>query len=711
MATIVDFSTELFSKSGTTRFGKVKQFYGLSSTGKKLTRRQPTQQETAVDYLTRSLRRVTKDANAITAFSDEMSRLPQLASMNMPVLAVSLVYIDELTVDNELNPNDYNQVMTALIDDPNLFVGAIEKFLTPDQLDIPEELTESQQLKMKENIFRYVRRVLRFRDEKRLVSDEIDVQRERQLAEQTKSEEEALEEEEFLDQGPDDLLDEDEDIDNDDEEPIDIIIPEPALVMTRMTLPKLATRAAHQEQRQQPSQPTRQTQRQPQRQTQKQTPTPVQRQTPPPAQRQTPPPQQQQQPPQQPPGPRQRSGRALPPPPPPYANLPPPPPGIELPPVSGFVPQLLSPSAKSATLPPPIVGGSPKPTQQPLTAASAAAKPTKPTTTKPTTTNPTPSKPTPSKPTTTKPTTRQPAPTPRRVSLQERLTPLIPIDLKLQPVPTTIPTKLEDAENWFYNSENRLILSPKQINFVGHLVGLASLNKEQLVKNTAAFDPYQKYAEKMFIGLQKVQFGPSNFQRKQQLLKRLQSVLNGDPLELTRQDLTTIVSKIYPNAIHVQVPSVGECYFCAVAENLTNKTSSQVRKDLILYFTNLKRTNSNEFKSQIQFVAQNCEESSLLGSTPKHERSDLIFKMLSVECKEGMKDCTDCIWGNDSLNDIIAHIYKIPVVFVHVYAESADDVGITVQVSTPGNQNIDLGYTGPVIGILASLAHFDALLM
>lgn len=673
MAIVVDFSTELFSKSGTTRFGKVNQFYGLSKTGKTLTRRQTTEQETAVDYLTRSLRRVTKDSNAILAFSDEMASLPQLSYMNMPVLAVTLVYIDELSADYDLDPNNYSDIMGKIEEDPTLFTQGIEKFLSPDQLDLIEELSDSQQIKMKENIFRYVHCVMIFRDQRRLVRDETVSKREREIAEQNKSLEDEEEEDEFLDQGPDDIADEDEE-DQPEEEPIpiDVIIPEPSLALTRMTLPKLSSSAFRKDQAP-PAKPSLPKQSPP-KQTGKKpaSPSPAPKTNPVPPQG----------------TPRQRSGRPLPQPPLPSSD---------------FVPQLLSPTTKSLGLPPPILGSVPPPKPvQPgkFTSASAAAQP---------------------KPASTpasklvKPKTVQLKPSstfvpPAFTTLQKRITPILPVTLDVQPLPT-LSNKLEDVEAWFYDSENRLRLSPKRINFVGQVAQLPNLNKVELVKNMAAFDSYRDFATK--LALQGIVAGPRDQNRKLQLQRGLQNLLNGKSLDLTRNDLATIASKIFPNAVSIKVPSEGECYFCAIAENLENKTSSQVRKDLVTYFTNLRKTNPAEFRSQIQFAALSCDETSLLGSTPVDQRPDLIFKLLSVECKQGMTDCTDCIWGNAALNDIMSEIYKIPVILVDVNqnAENGADAVVVVEASTPAGVKLDLNYTGPVIGILSTLQHFDALLL
>lgn len=90
MATIIDYSTELFSKSGTTRFTKVAQFFGTSKSGKAITKRQLTPTEAAAASLSKSLNRQGVEQKTRYALIDEMSRMHQLSYMNMSILAAAI---------------------------------------------------------------------------------------------------------------------------------------------------------------------------------------------------------------------------------------------------------------------------------------------------------------------------------------------------------------------------------------------------------------------------------------------------------------------------------------------------------------------------------------------------------------------------------------------------------------------------------------------
>ena len=753
MATIIDSSLELYSKSGSSRFGQVQQFYGLTKTGKRITRRQLTPIEAATVGLAKSLKRYKIAKEIRYVLVDEMSRLPQLAHMNMMILAAALALIEDLIREFRVSSGrELQQALTA-----EVFQDKVGKYIKPSRLDIDRDITDMEYIKLKEGVLRYFRTVTLFRDqqaqmmefrieERQAEERRVDYQRrlEREEGEEDEDEEEgeggAEGQEPEADEDEDDFAGGEEGGEEDDEEeravrlelplplpeapvpaftggarpevPVGVPLPPPV----QQIPPKIAPPPPRRPQPPEavipggePPLPTGPLRQPP-------LPTGPLRQPPLPSGpiRQPPLPSSPLREPPLPTGPITPARQ------PPRPSEPvsaqPPPPGEG----PRQMPRLPARPTGAAAPAGPIKLGPPKP----------AARPTGPVA---------PERPAALPALGARPTgaaaPERPAALPTALgarpgalggrptgtaggravgrtyrTLRERLIPKIPLTLPPRPVPQIELGNVASAETWLRDPENRLRMLELKIEFThSPTIPIETFVNQTLIANREEFEPYLKYAEQIFIGLNRAQPTRETLEKLEGLRQSYRNLISDFTVTLSRSDPQSIIRKIYPNANITVVPSVGECYFCAVAQAV-NKTTDGVRADLANYLRRLQLQNPDQYATYVEDAKEGCERDSRLRALPLDELLDTFPDFLEVPCQEGLRDCTDCMWGGSQFNKLVAEVYKLPVVNLATF-ELPGRLSIQLYLEMPSSVKDVTAeverYTGPVIGVLGTGAHYD----
>lgn len=682
MATVIDFSTEYYSKSGASRFARISQFIGLTSGGKEITRRQLSPIESASVNLGKKLK-TYEDLSAESRYSlvDEMNSLPQLPYMNAALLATALFIIESVSIKYNIDTRDGTTLLDALT--PNIFDEVFDE-IDLRQIDIKKEISEIQSIKLKEGIYRYIRCVSLFRSEKFLAAQKSkeEMEREDELDEEKLNDRPNIDElnREFEEKRDQDVEDEDEDEDNlvDEDEDEDDLGEEDEddFLSKEIMLNREKKRILQQ----QP--PSAQKTIQPIR----------------PSQRVSAGKQEVQEPTRKPASPGRKQVQPV------------RPPVKQVQPVQPVRP----PVQPVQPVRPPVQPAQPVRTQTPKTQPSKVGTPktgtsiTIPTVAKPIL----PSKPPPSKPSTSKPPASKPTTTRFHRKLRERITPIIPIDLSNKKMPKINIGNLTEIENWLNDIDNRLNMMNIKVTLV-HTpdIPIPMYDKQGLIAKGNSSE-YLNYVQEMMENLPQSQ-ERAEFAKRTDIYNRLVNILNTGSIKMGRHDIYPIINKIFPNSKIRKVPSKGNCYFCAIGENL-DKTSQQVRDDLSSYLIRLRRDNISSYNEYLSVLIHNCLLNTLIKALPREELYETFPDKLTIECQEGDKDCEQCLWGGVEYDQLVSEAYQLPV--VEIVVDFNDDeltIGMVMFMPDKFSESDKENYTGPIISHIGTLMppHHDFILL
>ena len=150
---------------------------------------------------------------------------------------------------------------------------------------------------------------------------------------------------------------------------------------------------------------------------------------------------------------------------------------------------------------------------------------------------------------------------------------------------------IQSVEGWINNDMVRGAFERPLVN-IRHFHEDIGLSREEHIRvfdNTSIQAVYKNYVNNILIKQVRGLLGRSASEEEDiiifELIDKLKRLVKGD-VGLTRQDLQRYLKGIYPNVNVIQMPNVGNCYFCSIGAGL-NLTPDEIREDISDYATYL----------------------------------------------------------------------------------------------------------------------------
>lgn len=294
------------------------------------------------------------------------------------------------------------------------------------------------------------------------------------------------------------------------------------------------------------------------------------------------------------------------------------------------------------------------------------------------------------------------------------INPNLPIDIKIPVIPLRSPIRVETVKQWLEDERVRQALQNVIVN-VRHFhedLGIPRAQDLDVFNNEATSD-YIDYIDEVLIPaimrLPQPTRGDTRIIRD--TLRRLRRIVKED-FPLTKSDIRRYIQAIYPRSHFIDMPAMGNCYFCAIGAGL-DIPEDQIRHDIANYAQNLMIQNLNAYRDFISQNLQGCPKDR--GIRSRETRYQEFPQEIHKSCHQGDVDCINCLWGGNSYDPTIADLYHVPVIGMITSTPDSKTINLDLSITLPSDvtnpRQYVATYRGPIASYLGDAvgSHYDYL--